>query len=195
MGKNLITAYIGVSYSLSEGEKITKWISERKDRQEFFSQFQKQFADQSDGGPTFVASLGAPPPLKKETAADILNSGTFLGRSEAQSEILEPRVTRKVSYKERKEREMKAVGEMKMRLRRLRSDDSIRSVETAIYNPLPTPPALSAEHLKGQSWALDGSKEKMNRMTGAVSSFFSTAVDGTMLAKALQRAQKRGTIA
>jgi hypothetical protein len=142
MAHNFIRSYINGQYSPDEGKMITMWIQAEKERMNFFSVFGQNICrDYSE-----VSTIVGPKSQKQAAPAKAIPS-----QLKRRSEILERDTTRRVSPLERKERERKDSMEMKRRLRRLRSDDSIRSLETVIYRPQTSSTAETTSKLEGQS--------------------------------------------
>jgi hypothetical protein len=127
MAHNFIRSHINADYTGDQGQLINMWIQSNKERLKFFSAFEHQYRDYSNG------RTSVPQPPGRENAP----TKTASGRPRKRSEILERNRTLRVSPAQRKEREKKDLEEMRRRLRRLKSDDSIRSVETVT----PTTPA------------------------------------------------------
>lgn len=142
MAHNFIRAHVNFEYALEETNAIKNWIRGTKERRDFFRQFENQYKDYSEGRTILAKTTEG-----GSTTALASSKREAVGLSAAApvavkvSEIIERNRTRRVTPQERKAREKRDAEELKNRLRRLKSDDTIRTV---IYDPRPTP--LAEEH-------------------------------------------------
>ncbi|KAH7112164.1 hypothetical protein B0J11DRAFT_598206, partial [Dendryphion nanum] len=104
------------SYDLSPTIRcIQGWIVEREDRKAFFGLYERE--------------------LKMSHPVSDLSIAGPLDTNRLKAEILERKQTVRVTTSERKNREKKDRLALSRRIRRLKSDDSLRSVVTAIHDP------------------------------------------------------------
>ena len=183
--RNFIREHIEVGYSDKDYAKIWKWIGSNNERKKFFAQFEGEFRENSDG-PANTGTASAPRTIKNVVVM------AEAGKSAAKpSGIMERNTTRRVSPQERKAREREDALEMQRRLRRLRSDDSLRSVDTAIFDPLPTPPAV--DNVSGSDDQSGDASKPRNKLQDSFSSAkdnqsgrYSSPVNASLLAEALE---------
>jgi hypothetical protein len=167
MGHNYVRSWLNWSYPQTERARQKSWFLEHKDLRRFLMSLEDEYLKD---------------PKKKDSVKEISttrkdkkgNHVVPAGVMEKGADILERERTRRVSVSERKEREGRDSLELQRRLRRLKSDDSIRSIETAIFDPAPTPPA----------------KEPEKNSRGTLAGLFSKPADGSFVANALEQYEK-----
>ena len=141
MGLNFLRAHVNMDYKPQESFEIHAWFKSTPELYAFFKSLREAVpARQKDREVTVPAM---------EEKEKIIGTGRqTIGRkagkkikaavtaqAAGQVGIMERGTTRKVSPQERKEREASDFEALKTRLRRTRSDDSLRSVDTAIWDP------------------------------------------------------------
>ena len=141
MGLNFIEAYVNMEYMVQESREILAWLQSTPELRGFFKSLQ-------DAVPVYKMSALEVIPAVEEKEKAIGTGYKTIGKkagkaikaavikeAAAQVGIMERGVTRKVSPRERQEREASDFEALRARLRRTRSDDSLRSVDTAIWDP------------------------------------------------------------
>jgi hypothetical protein len=206
MAQNFIRAHLDFAYKMEEYRAIQAWIQCDNERKKYFAGFDgyNKIPVFSEGQTKVLKadvekSMAAPRMLKR---GGTVIADTKTGIAGKSYEILYKAGTEKVSPQERREREQQDVEEMRRKLRRLKSDESIRSVDTVIYNPQPTPPKQE-EEVQPRNERPEGSKkvrqqphpkstQEISHETslGAKTDYFSKPVDGNLLAKALEKYAK-----
>ncbi|KAF1844790.1 uncharacterized protein K460DRAFT_416165 [Cucurbitaria berberidis CBS 394.84] len=121
MGLNFIRSHIDLEYTQRETSSIRHWYLKSAERCRFFASLECQF-------PKFGESQD----LLVEKAA---KGNATLSTSARTGKMMEKTGTKTVSQEEKKERRQKDGAAMRTRLRRTKSDVSIRSVETVIWDP------------------------------------------------------------
>lgn len=119
MGANFIRSHIDGEYTAAQSSMIQAWYQESVERNEFFKSIQHQ-----------APKLDEVQPLIDRAAVPVDK-----GRAARIKAVLERVGTRRMSTEERKEREMRDTAGMRSRLRRVRSDESVRSVDTVVWDP------------------------------------------------------------
>ncbi|KAJ4369730.1 hypothetical protein N0V83_005493 [Neocucurbitaria cava] len=119
MGANFIRSHIEGEYTAAQSSMIQGWYQESVERREFFKSIQHQVPKLDE-----VQNLidRAAVPADKGRAARI-------------KAVLERVETRRMNAEEKKEREVRDTAGMRSHLRRVRSDESVRSVDTVIWDP------------------------------------------------------------
>lgn len=141
MGLNFVQAHMDSEYHPHESLEIQTWFRSSPELYMFFLSLQTTMPehrmeedvtmpsaaekDQSVGVGYQTVGKKAGKAIKAAVAA----------QADRQVGIMEKETTRKVTPQERHAREHSDFEALKMRLRRTRSDESLRSVDTAIWNP------------------------------------------------------------
>lgn len=156
MGMNFIRSYINADYSSAELLAITDWCLENDERRVFIDllgHMIPKFSALEKEGPTVygngiglavkeMTDIGknqepAHPENSKTQEAAASEENTKAQEAVAkQGTVLERSRTQKLGVKEIKQRFQQDTIALESRLKRTKSIDSIRSVETAIWNPL-----------------------------------------------------------
>ena len=177
MGLNFIRSHIDFQYSQHEFAEIREWYLKSGARCRFFKALEDQFphfaavqelalkaaAEKiiADGEKKVVLSS------RKKAAASALDTNARVKK------LLERAATKKVSPEERKERQAKDAEAMRTRLRRTKSDESIRSVETVTWSPLDKPVEvllgvdtedLGERSSTGASWGVQSQAESIHQV-------------------------------
>lgn len=128
MAQNFTRSYVNSEYTFDVRLSIISWVQEDRERRQLFSRFAElpDYNNTSSFPPEMVAKRS-----RKRSCAAHGESGR-----KKHNEILEKFRTLQVSTKERNDRQRKDREELERRLRRLRpmnSNESLRSVDTAIH--------------------------------------------------------------
>ena len=177
MAHNYVRSQINFDYSQAEIRAIEKWYSAINLRRFFFRSVERQYPEfaevqmtvQTTTSREFAmaarrkAVMGTESNSEAEVLKVVNGQQTLIRRRS----VMERTTTTKVTLQDLKERETRDFQALRKRLRRIRSDTSIRSVETVIWSPLDEEDAAAA--------------------TGDVSSKKSTAADTTGASPQLTR--------
>lgn len=158
MGLNYIQAQGKAEYSIKDSLEIVSWFQSTPELYAFFKSLRDATPESKEEGRELGSMLVV---LEKENFVNLGSKtiGKKSGRgikaalaaqAGGQVAIMERDATRKVSPTERQERETRDFEAMRTRLRRTRSDDSLRSVDTAIWDPQ-TPDEEGQEEEQGES--------------------------------------------
>lgn len=143
MGLNFIRGHVNLEYTASQSLEIIAWFQSTPERYALFNSLRYAMPEVTE--PEVETVTIAAEEAKKISGCKMI--GKKVGKSmkkmvygESANEvrdvgIMERGATRKVSLQEKQEREASDFEALRQRLRRARSDDSLRSVETAIWNP------------------------------------------------------------
>ncbi|KAF2633431.1 hypothetical protein BU25DRAFT_405325 [Macroventuria anomochaeta] len=143
MGLNFIEGYVNVEYKVNESLEIVEWFQSTPELYAFFKSLQDAVPEAKEKK---VETVTVPAAEENEKAfgtgyktvgrkAGKAIKAALAKEAAGQVGIMERAATWKVSPQERQEREASDFEAMRMRLRRTRSDDSLRSVDTAIWDP------------------------------------------------------------
>lgn len=133
MGMNFIEGHVNLEYKINESMEILAWLQSDPELCAFFKGLQ-------DKVPGYVENtLEVVPGSGVRIGEGYKTIGKKEGKrikeaAEKEKAILERGTTRKVSPQERQEREESDFEALKSRLRRVKSDVSLRSVDTAILS-------------------------------------------------------------
>ncbi|KAF3034787.1 hypothetical protein E8E12_003306 [Didymella heteroderae] len=146
MGLNFIRGHMNMEYSASQSLEIIAWFQSTPERYALFNSLRYAMPEVPE--PEIETVTIAAEEAKKISGYKTIGKKIgkaikkmVLGESTTEVRdvgIMERGGTRKVSPQEKQEREAGDFEALKTRLRRTRSDDSLRSVETAIWNPQTT---------------------------------------------------------
>ncbi|CAO2648366.1 Nn.00g076330.m01.CDS01 [Neocucurbitaria sp. VM-36] len=131
MGLNFIRSHICFGYTHHEFSEIRNWYLKSAERCKFFKSLEDQFPDFGNVQDNVLKAAAEKEASMKQTAVNKNKEKTAVRIKR----VLERTATRKVSPEERKERHIKDAAALRSRLRRTKSDESIRSVETVIWVP------------------------------------------------------------
>lgn len=157
MGLNFIRSHIDLDYSHREFSAIRDWYLQSAERCRFFKSLEDQF-------PAFGEAQDKVFEVAAQKLATSNAKKTIAGKraeetAERIKKLMEKTGTRKVSPEERKERQAKDGAAMQTRLRRTKSDESLRSVETVIWDP----PTQSETDQAAAEWARADEEQLMNK--------------------------------
>ena len=141
MGLGFLRAHVNMDYKPQESLEIQAWLKSTPELYAFFKSLRESAPARQEDGKMTVPAI--------EEKEKVIGTGhqtigrkagkqikaAVIAQVAGQVGIMERSATRKVSPQERKEREASDFEALKTRLRRTRSDDSLRSVDTAIWNP------------------------------------------------------------
>ena len=132
MGVNFIRSHINFEYTPLECCAMRKWYLKSGERSMFFLSLENQFRQ---FGEVEQMDLDA---NREKTAGDCAKKASSRLEELVTNghRVLERAVSRKVSPEEKKERHFKDTAAIQTKLRRTKSEESVCSVETAIWDPL-----------------------------------------------------------
>jgi hypothetical protein len=150
MAVNYMRAHARMLYSHEEYAEKREWSGKSKERRRCFKEWEK-----------LVPEFGTRIDVQRKLASyEEKAYGKGTGKEEEGDsevvvpigpEILEMGATKRVSLRERKTRERNDVNALQQRLSRVRSGESLRSVETVIWDvptPIPDPPPQGREKIE-----------------------------------------------
>jgi len=143
MGLNFIRGHVNMEYKVQESLEIIAWFQSTPELYKLFNSLRYAMLEVPEPA---VETVTIPAAEAKEM---IISAGyktvgkkavkaikvTIAEEIAKEVGIMERRATKKVGPQERQEREASDFEALRIRLRRTRSDDSLRSVETAIWDP------------------------------------------------------------
>lgn len=143
MGLNFIRGHVNMEYSASQSLEIIAWFQSTPERYAIFNSLRYAMPEVSEPEVETItiaakeakkisAFKSAGKQVDKAIKKLVFGEITTIARDVG---IMERGATRKVSPQERQDRETSDFEAMRKRLRRTRSDDSLRSVNTAIWSP------------------------------------------------------------
>jgi hypothetical protein len=144
MGLNFIRGHVNMEYSASQSLEIIAWFQSTPERYALFNSLRYAMPEVPEPE---VETITIAAEEAKAKVSGYRTIGKKVGQAikkmvfgESATEtreagIMERDATRKVSLQQRQEREASDFEALKSRLRRTRSDDSLRSFDTAIWNP------------------------------------------------------------
>jgi hypothetical protein len=143
MGLNFIRGHADMEYPASQSLEIIAWFQATPERYALFNSLRyamPQFDEPEVETVTIAADEAKKISGYKTIGKKVGKAIKKMVFGESTTEvrdvgIMERGATRKVSPQERQEREASDFEALRKRLRRTKSDDSLRSVETAIWNP------------------------------------------------------------
>lgn len=145
VGLNFINSHINFDYSHLEFLAIREWYLQSEEQSRFFRSLEDHFLTAGAMQGTGYKASGARITMDDKDQVKAETSKTKrLGSATAQKaletctklkRLLEKSGTRTVSLEEKEQRQAKDGEAMRSRLRKTKSDDSIRSVETVVWNP------------------------------------------------------------
>jgi hypothetical protein len=136
---NYIRHHIDGDYTYQEMTDFRSWIMASEDRRIFFKKMEQKV-------PSYASEVSALQTITSDAA-----------KPSARSEILEQMRTRRVTNAERRQREAQDRSDLSNRLRRIRLDTSLRSVDGALSTPTPL------DHLNEDAKSLAGSQPLESR--------------------------------
>lgn len=152
MGLNFMEGLVGQEYSVPEILEIMTWLQSTPE----LSAFSKALQAAKPAYKDMFELRAAAEEKEKTVGTGHQTVGKRAGKAtkvavadNAGAHIMERGATRKVSLKERHERETSDFRAMQTRLKRTKSDDSVRSVKTAILNPQHTEDEAEIEGKEG----------------------------------------------
>lgn len=128
MGLNFIRSHIDDAYTHEEFHSVRCWLLETQERWQFFKSLQSQFPELADAQTAPLESFAE----KRREDRPKIDEGQGEPK---QTLILEREKTKRVSPKEKRDRQLKDQREMQKRLKKEKSNGSTSSVETMIWNP------------------------------------------------------------
>ncbi|KAJ4378871.1 hypothetical protein N0V86_005745 [Didymella sp. IMI 355093] len=144
MGLNFIRGHVNMEYSASQSLEIIAWFQSTPERYALFNSLRYAMPEAPEPEVetiTIAAEEARAKVSGYRTVGKKVGQGikkTVFGEIATETReagIMERDATRKVSLQEKQEREASDFEALKRRLRRTTSDDSLRSVDTAIWNP------------------------------------------------------------
>jgi hypothetical protein len=142
MGKRFKAAYARMNYRVRESHEIMAWFNTSPELYEFFLRLEAQPPEPRSWGATSTPSTGKKRRARMaaigfETVGKKVGSA-FKGALEEENgvkeDIRERDVTKTVSPRQKQEREDSDRKALAARMRRIRSDDSLRSIDTVIWH-------------------------------------------------------------
>ena len=158
MGKRFKTAYVRMNYRVRESHEIMAWFNSTPELYEFFLGLEAQPPEPRSWGPTTTPSAGKKR-RTRNTAVGFETVGKKAGSAikgaieqgnGVKEDIRERAVTKAVSPRQKQEREDADRKALAARMRRIRSDDSLRSIDTVIWHTESSSDAGKAEEEKTQ---------------------------------------------
>jgi hypothetical protein len=137
MGLSFVEGHINLEYKVNESMEILAWLQSTPELCAFFRTLQNAVERYKE---TILEIVQAAEGKETIVGTGYQKIGKKAGKQikevvAKEATIMERGVTRKVSSQERQEREESDYEALKSRLRRVESDDSLRSVDTAIWDP------------------------------------------------------------
>ncbi|OSS48108.1 hypothetical protein B5807_06633 [Epicoccum nigrum] len=158
MGKRFKTAYVRMNYRVRESHEIMAWFNSSPELYEFFLGLEAQPLEPRSWGATTTPSSGRKRRARMaaigfETVGKKAGSAikeTMDEKTGVKEDIRERAETRTVSPRQKQEREDADRKAMAARMRRIRSDNSLRSIDTVIWHTESFSDAGDAEKEKSQ---------------------------------------------
>ena len=158
MGRRFKTAYARMNYRVRESHEIMAWFSSSPELYEFYLKLEAQPPEPRSWGASTTPSSGKKKRARMaavgfETVGKKAGSalkGAMEEETGVKEDIRERDVTKTVSPRQKQEREDSDRKALAARMRRIRSDDSLRSIDTVIWHTESSSNAGQAEEDKTQ---------------------------------------------
>ena len=137
MGLNFVEGHVNLEYKVNEFMEILAWLQSTPELYAFFKILQNAVQKHKE---SIFEIVPAAEQKEKTVGTGYQTTERKAGKKinevvAKEAPIIERGVTREVSLQKRQEREESDYEALKWRLRRVESDDSLRSVDTAIWDP------------------------------------------------------------
>lgn len=186
MGLNFIRGHVNMEYSASESLEIIAWFQSTSERYALFNSLTYAMPEVPEPEAETVAPAAeeVKPRVsgyktigrkKSKAANDMIFGGNV--HEACDDEIMERGATRKVSHRERQERETSDVEALRRRLKRTTSNDSLRSVNTVRWNPT----APDENKQEEESTVNDNMDDKSNYSDGSISTELARTLESIRL--------------
>lgn len=196
MGLNFIRGHVNMEYTASQSLKIIAWFQSTPERYALFNSLRYAMPEvpEPEGETVTIAAeakkisgyktIGktAGKPTKKVVFGESATENCDVG-------IMERGATMKVSPQEKQKREAGDFEALRQRLRRPRSGESLRSVETAIWNPQTPEEELEEEGLTVN----DDMDDKSNYSGGEISTKLARSLELIRLSREARNAKHKRT--